>query len=113
MISTESIRKQRKTLGILGGMGPAAGAEFYKRVVEHTEAHTDSEHIRTVLFGDCEIPDRTDYILGKKDLGYVYPWLQRKSHFDTQPEGKFFLLLVGVEVENCGLDMEPEYTNDR
>ena len=55
----------------------------------------------------------TDYILGRKDLGYVYPWLQRKSHLDTQPEGKFFLLLVGVELENCGLEMEPEYTNDR
>ena len=55
----------------------------------------------------------TDYILSRDDLGYVYPWLQRKSHLDSRPEGKFFLLLVGIEVKNCGLEMEPEYTNDR
>ena len=55
----------------------------------------------------------TDYILSTDDLGNVYHWLQRKSHLDTQPGGKFFLLLVGVEAENCDLEMEPEYTNDR
>ncbi len=55
----------------------------------------------------------TDYILNTDDLGYVYPWLQRKSHLDSQPEGRFFLLLVGVEAENCGFETEPEYANGR
>jgi len=55
----------------------------------------------------------SDYILSPDDLGHVYQWLQRKSHVDTQPEGKFFLLLAGIENENCVLDIKPEYTNDR
>lgn len=55
----------------------------------------------------------TDYILSADDLGNVYHWLQRKSHLDTQPEGKFFLLLTGKEAESCRLGLTEEYSNDR
>ena len=53
-----------KTLGILGGMGPLAGAYFYRRVVESTAADGDFQHIPTLLWSDPEIPDRTAYLLG-------------------------------------------------
>lgn len=51
-------------LGVLGGMGPLATADFLKKLVEHTPAHTDQEHIPVLLYGDCTIPDRTTHIVG-------------------------------------------------
>ena len=38
-----------KRLGILGGMGPAASAEFITRLTQQTPASTDQEHIPFVL----------------------------------------------------------------
>lgn len=46
-------------LGILGGMGPAASAEFMKRLVDQTPATCDQDHIPTVLWNDPTIPDRS------------------------------------------------------
>ena len=54
-----------KTLGILGGMGPLAGAHFYRRVVELTAAEGDFQHIPTLLWSDPTIPDRTACLLGQ------------------------------------------------
>jgi aspartate racemase len=48
-----------KRLGILGGMGPAASAEYVKRLVEQTPAGCDQEHIPFVLWNEPRIPDRS------------------------------------------------------
>ena len=55
----------KKTLGILGGMGPMATVQFYRNVVAHTLAARDSDHINTIITSRADIPDRTDFILGK------------------------------------------------
>ena len=52
-------------LGVLGGMGPLATADFLSKLVENTSAQTDQAHIPVLLYGDCTIPDRTQSILGK------------------------------------------------
>lgn len=52
-------------LGVLGGMGPLATADFLKKLVENTPARVDQDHIPVLLYGDCRIPDRTAGILGK------------------------------------------------
>lgn len=48
-----------RVLGILGGMGPAAAADFFAKVVAATEAACDQAHIPTVVWSDPRIPDRT------------------------------------------------------
>jgi len=48
-----------KRLGILGGMGPAASAEFVNRLVQQTPATCDQEHIPFVLWNNPQIPDRS------------------------------------------------------
>ncbi len=53
-----------KTLGILGGMGPLATVDLYDKIVRHTDAHSDAEHIHILIDSYPEIPDRTAYILG-------------------------------------------------
>ena len=53
-----------KTVGILGGLGPLAGAHFYKRIVEMTPASDDHEHIPIVLISDPSIPSRIRHLEG-------------------------------------------------
>ena len=48
-----------KRLGILGGMGPAASAEFMTRLVAQTPAKKDQDHIPTILWSDPTVPDRS------------------------------------------------------
>jgi aspartate racemase len=54
----------RKTVGIIGGMGPAATAEFFARLVRATSADVDQEHVHVVIDSDPTIPDRTLAIVG-------------------------------------------------
>jgi aspartate racemase len=46
-------------LGILGGMGPAASAEFVTRLIAQTPATHDQQHIPFVLWNEPRIPDRS------------------------------------------------------
>lgn len=52
------------TLGVLGGMGPAATADFLHKLAERTPAERDQDHLRTVVYSDPTTPDRSDAILG-------------------------------------------------
>lgn len=54
----------RPTLGILGGMGPLATADFYRRIVERTPAGSDQAHLPVVMWADPAVPDRTAALLG-------------------------------------------------
>jgi aspartate racemase len=48
-----------KKLGVLGGMGPAASAEFIVRLIQQTPASKDQDHIPFVLWNNPQIPDRS------------------------------------------------------
>lgn len=52
-----------KTLGIIGGMGPAATIDLYKKIVEQTPAEKDQDHIHVIIDSYPQIEDRTSYIL--------------------------------------------------
>lgn len=56
---------QKKLLGVIGGMGPAASARFYSLITGFTKANGDSSHMAIALLSLPEIPDRTDFILGR------------------------------------------------
>lgn len=54
-----------RRLGVLGGMGPLAGAAFALRVVQLTPAQRDQEHIPVMLYNDPSVPDRSSaYMAG-------------------------------------------------
>lgn len=64
-----------KMLGVLGGMGPLASAQFMLRLTLLTPATRDQEHIPAVLWSDPRVPDRTRHRLaGAED---PLPWLLR------------------------------------
>ena len=54
-------------LGVLGGMGPAATAEFFSLLTKKSPATCDQEHPRVIVYSDTIIPNRTDFLLGKGD----------------------------------------------
>ena len=63
-----------KRLGILGGMGPAASAEFYCRLIDMTDASCDQEHIPCIIWSDPTVPDRSTSLINRDDL----PWEKLK-----------------------------------
>ncbi|HHI01312.1 MAG TPA: amino acid racemase [Thermococcus litoralis] len=54
-----------KVIGILGGMGPLATVDLFRRIVLKTPAKKDQDHPRIIIYNNPKIPDRTAYILGK------------------------------------------------
>jgi aspartate racemase len=61
-----------KRLGILGGMGPAASAEFVTRLVAQTPATCDQDHIPFVLWSDPTVPDRSTSLINRDDQPWEY-----------------------------------------
>jgi len=53
-----------RTIGILGGMGPAAGADFYARIVAAHGASRDQDHPPCIFYSATQVPDRTAHLLG-------------------------------------------------
>lgn len=55
----------KKTIGILGGMGPEATVYMYKLIINNTRARKDQEHIPVIIYSNPKIPPRTNAILKK------------------------------------------------
>lgn len=53
-----------KTIGIIGGMGPLATVDLYRRIVLRTAALKDQDHIHVLIDSNTNIPDRTKAIIG-------------------------------------------------
>ena len=67
-----------KRLGILGGMGPAASAEYITRLIQQTQANCDQEHIPFVLWNEPRTPDRSTSLRNGdgKPLPYLLQGIQ-------------------------------------
>jgi len=50
--------KGGRVLGVLGGMGPLASAQFMLRLTLLTPAERDQDHVPAVLWSDPRVPDR-------------------------------------------------------
>jgi aspartate racemase len=53
----------KKTIGILGGMGPEATAYFFELIIRKTKVEKDQDHIPVIIWSNPRIPARTDAIL--------------------------------------------------
>lgn len=69
----------KKTLGVLGGMGPAASAEFMALLTRFAPASCDQEHPKVILLSWPQIPDRTKAILsgGEDPSAYLLEGLNK------------------------------------
>lgn len=53
-----------RSLGILGGLGPLASAEFLKTIYEFNVTESEQESPACILYSDPTFPNRIDAILG-------------------------------------------------
>lgn len=53
----------KKTVGIIGGMGPLATADLFRKIIDSTQAGCDQDHLRVCIDSNTNIPDRTAAIL--------------------------------------------------
>jgi aspartate racemase len=51
-------------IGIVGGVGPAATVDFMDKILKHTAARRDQDHVRMVVEHNPQIPDRTGHLIG-------------------------------------------------
>jgi len=57
------VKTKKKTIGILGGMGPEASVALFRKIIEKTPASRDQDHLRVIIDNNPAIPDRTQAIL--------------------------------------------------
>lgn len=81
------LTQRSRLVGVLGGMGPSATVDFYDKLVRHTPATRDQDHLRVVIWADPTVPSRQEAILtGGTD---PTPWLE---------QGVRHLLAAGAEI---------------
>ena len=56
--------ENKYTLGVLGGLGPVASAEFLRTIYEYSQGKHEQLFPRVVLYSDPTFPDRTEALLG-------------------------------------------------
>src|SRR5699024_6826718 len=49
--------------GVIGGMGPLATVETYRRIVASTPARRDQDHLHVIIDSNPAVPDRTAALL--------------------------------------------------
>lgn len=54
-----------KIIGVIGGMGPEATADFFMRFLKKERVSKDQEHTHMIIDSNPKIPDRTAFIFGK------------------------------------------------
>lgn len=52
-----------KVIGIMGGMGPEAGADLFLQITAATHAKTDTDHLHIIMDSNPKMPSRQDAIL--------------------------------------------------
>jgi len=65
LITESSITSPRghEVVGILGGLGPLASAEFLKAIYENSHHELEQEAPRVIMYSDPTFPDRTEALL--------------------------------------------------
>lgn len=53
----------KKTIGIIGGMGPLATVDLFEKITLHTRAERDQDHLHVLIDSNTAIPDRTAALL--------------------------------------------------
>ncbi|MEI6418931.1 MAG: amino acid racemase [Sphingomonadales bacterium] len=61
----------RRTIGVIGGMGPAATADFLAKLVALAGAAADADHPRVLVDSNAQVPDRNAAMAGGPSPGPV------------------------------------------
>lgn len=63
-----------RIIGIVGGVGPFAGLDLQRKILEETAASTDQDHLPVISVSQPgPIPDRTEYLEGRAATNPAFP----------------------------------------
>lgn len=99
-------------VGVLGGLGPAAGFYFCSRLTELTQASRDQDHLQIVMWSDPTVPDRTEALLHAGQS--VVPKLYKGVNFIKESGAKFLVVpcnTAHVWVEDIALEVGIDILN--
>lgn len=54
-----------RPIGIIGGMGPAATADLFTKIIHATPARRDQDHIHVIIDSNPKCPDRAAFLAGR------------------------------------------------
>jgi len=54
-----------KSVGVIGGLGPAATLDFFARILKRTRALRDQDHLRLIIDNNTKVPDRNAALRGE------------------------------------------------
>lgn len=57
--------KDELVVGVIGGLGPEATHDFFGKVLAHSHAKTDQDHIHMIIEDNPKTPNRNDAIAGR------------------------------------------------
>ncbi|MEX2355869.1 MAG: amino acid racemase [Thermaerobacterales bacterium] len=55
----------KRTVGVIGGMGPEATVDLFAKILRATPAACDQDHLRIIIDSNSAVPDRTAAIEGR------------------------------------------------
>ncbi len=90
----------KKILGVYGGLGPAASAEFMRLLAELAPASCDQEHPVVYLYSNPKTPDRSDALL----RGGPSPEGPLKAGLETLCRWGADILAVPCNTAHCFID---------
>lgn len=71
-------------IGIVGGVGPLAGLDVFKKIIEETDAVRDQDHLPVILSSQPhKIVDRTAFLTGKEKTNPAYAFLKIIQELDS------------------------------
>lgn len=62
-IQVGEVISDKMNIGIIGGMGPKATIDLYKKIIIKTNAESDQENLHILIDSNPDIPDRTQAIV--------------------------------------------------
>jgi aspartate racemase len=82
---------ERKTVGVLGGMGPEATVDFMAKVIAMTDSDIDQDHVHMIVDQNPTVPDRQAAIrAGRDDVAVALGAMARK----LEDAGADFLVMI-------------------
>ena len=91
---------EKKTIGIIGGMGPLATVDLFHKMVVHTRASCDQDHLRILIDNDPSIEDRTAALL----YGGADPTPKLIAAARNLQRGGAQLLVIPCNTAHCFFD---------
>ena len=64
-LPNDEAQTTERTLGVLGGMGPLATADFLSKLVEVTPVRCEQDHLHVLIDSNPKVPDRNRAVAGQ------------------------------------------------